>query len=236
MTNSAISTEASVTMESSRWERFAAPTAIIAGWVLVVAAYRFHVVASAVFLCVGWASLVLTAKLLWSSLFAAATEQELGEPSQLELGQSRRGDLAREKRALLRAIKDAEFDREMGKTSEDEAAQIIRVYRARAIEVLRELEQPPDGADPTDAAELIERELAARLGQPAGAPAAASKGGTSSGDSGAADGFTTAGESAAAAAGAARPARAAACSACQTDNDPDAVFCKLCGTRIAEAP
>ena len=49
-------------------------------------------------------------------------------------------ELREEKRRVLRAIKELEFDHAMGKLSADDYKQIGDRYRLRAIEVIRELE------------------------------------------------------------------------------------------------
>jgi hypothetical protein len=54
------------------------------------------------------------------------------------------GELREEKRRVLRAIKELEFDHAMGKLSAEDFKQIGDRYRLRAIEVIRELE-PLDG-------------------------------------------------------------------------------------------
>jgi len=55
-------------------------------------------------------------------------------------------ELREEKRRVLRAIKELEFDHAMGKLSDQDFKQIGDRYRLRAIEVIRELE-PSEGAE-----------------------------------------------------------------------------------------
>jgi hypothetical protein len=73
-----------------------------------------------------------------------------------------RGELEREKRTLLKSIKEAEFDLAMGKLSKLDAEQLITMYRARAIEVIKALEEIDAGTAETPR-QKIEREVAARL-------------------------------------------------------------------------
>ena len=73
------------------------------------------------------------------------------------LGGRTRAALEREKTLVLRAIKDLEFDRAMGKVSEKDFAEMSTRLRGRAAGLLRELER---GASYRDA---IERELASRV-------------------------------------------------------------------------
>ena len=102
-----------------------------------------------------------------------------------------RADLEREKALILRSIKELEFDRAMGKLSQQDFDQMSDRLRARAMRIMKQLE-----AGSSLYRDQIERDLAARIGGAA-------------------------------------PSRPAAC-ACGTANDPDAKFCKTCGTKLAE--
>lgn len=150
----------------TRSEALAAGTLVVAGWILILAINRWHLGAPQVFLCLGWLSIVAAGRLLWMSAMRAGNELE-GLPEELEpMDGMGAGDLEREKRALLKAIKEVEFDRELGKMSDEDADEIVRVYRARAIEILKLLdggaaERPLDTSEPID--QVIEREVRARL-------------------------------------------------------------------------
>jgi type VI protein secretion system component VasK len=61
-----------------------------------------------------------------------------------ELGASNLAELREDKRRLLRAIKELEFDHEMGKLSDEDFREIGDRYRLRAIEVLRLLDEGGD--------------------------------------------------------------------------------------------
>lgn len=119
-----------------------------------------------------------------------------------------RASLEREKTLVLRSIKELEFDRAMGKLSDQDFQEMGGRLRARAISLLKQLDD--DGAGYRI---LIERELQARLrvrtaaGDPARPVTTPAFAGTSQ--------------------------SAAACS-CGLLNDPDAVFCKRCGLRLPE--
>ncbi len=52
-----------------------------------------------------------------------------------------RGALEEEKKSILRAIKDLEYEHEVGKISDDDHARLMSAYRARAKSVLAELER-----------------------------------------------------------------------------------------------
>lgn len=153
----------------------------------------------------------------WRTLAPLTRPEEPKGPE--VVGGRTRAALEREKTLVLRSIKDLEFDHAMGKIAEKDFVEMGARLRARAARLLRQLDS---GADYR---EQIEKEIARRVGAgPEGPayeknvgrvvkPAAASK---------APVGDTTSG-------GAAR-----AC-ACGVTNDPDARFCKGCGTKLEAA-
>lgn len=115
--------------------------------------------------------------------------------------------LLHEKQELLTAIRDVRQEHDLGKVSDADFARLEQGYRARAREVLRELEEQlsPYRAS---AEQLIEKALGGAL--PATSSAVASP------------------------AVEAPPVLASGvCSRCKTSNDRDAVFCKKCGERIS---
>jgi hypothetical protein len=120
------------------------------------------------------------------------------------LSERSRAVLTREKTLALRALKDLEFDRSMGKVSPADFEEMSRRLRLRAMSLMKQLDEDASGYKT-----IIERELSSRLAargvQPA-VPAAAE----------------IAPEV---------PAASAVC-ACGTTNDPDAAFCKRCGSRL----
>lgn len=122
------------------------------------------------------------------------------------VGERTRAALEREKMLALRALKELEFDRAMGKLSDADWREMSGRLRARAARLMRQLD-----AGAGYRAE-IERELAARLGNRSAAPPAPPT----------------------AAALPARPAEAArrSCGECATVNDADARFCKRCGAAL----
>ena len=87
-----------------------------------------------------------------------------GEDRTSMIGQRTRAALEREKMLALRAIKELEFDRAMGKLSDADWQEMSGRLRARAARLMRQLDA---GAGYR---EQIERDLAKRLGAP---PAAA---------------------------------------------------------------
>ena len=119
-----------------------------------------------------------------------------------------RAALVREKDELLAAIRELRFEHELGKVSQADFERLEQRYRARAREVLRELDQQIEPYR-ARAGALLEQALAgAPIADAAVAPAAAI----------------------------APPASntAPACIQCGTGNDPDALFCKKCGRRMRE--
>jgi hypothetical protein len=78
-----------------------------------------------------------------------------------------RGDLEREKQLVMRSIKELEFDRAMGKVSPSDFDEMVGRLRARAIGIMKQLDQ---GGSAYRA--VIEKELAARIGRPVTLPPA----------------------------------------------------------------
>jgi ribosomal protein L40E len=108
------------------------------------------------------------------------------------VGQRLRVLLEQDKALALRTIKELEFDRAMGKISDEDFREMSIRLRARAARLMKQL----DAGGGYRA--QIERDLAKRLGDTAE-----------------------------------KPERAAhVCAKCATANDPDARFCKSCGTQL----
>lgn len=186
------------------------PTVRIPAWVApvaaaaVVAIYVFGVAragagAGSLMLVAAGAAFGWTARTLWLTLQPLSTDHlDVGDQT-IAHGRRRR-ELEREKQLVIKALKELEFDRDMGKIGAADYENIAGRFRARARRILQELEGTGD------VREMIERELRSRLGADApvkAAPAAA--------------------------------AATRACIACETQNDPDATFCKRCGARLEGA-
>jgi hypothetical protein len=121
---------------------------LLLGWVFITWQNKFHITAPTFFVCVGYLAVVMTVVNLWRTGASAMAIEQSGEWAR-PLGA--RGELEREKKTLLKAIKEAEFDFEMGKLSKADADGMIQTYRARAIEVIKQLERFADediNADP----------------------------------------------------------------------------------------
>jgi hypothetical protein len=141
----------------------------------------------------------------------AADPESLSEP----LSSRARAALEREKALVLRSLKELEFDQAMGKLSPRDFDDMSSRLRARALLLIKQLDEGGSGYRG-----IIERELQARM---AGKGAAAI-----------ADPAPEATDPVDAADDELPPAEAApgTCPACATVNDADAAFCKRCGTRL----
>ena len=124
-----------------------------------------------------------------AALFTVLTAIAGRSSAETGVSGSVRETLEREKLLTLRSIKDLEFDRAMGKVSAADAAPLEARLRARAIDIMRQLD------DRASLRARIEKDLAQRqaIGH--------------------------------------RPQATGLCT-CGTANDPDAKFCKLCGSRL----
>jgi hypothetical protein len=133
---------------------------LIIGWGFILMANGFHLTAPVVFVCLGYLAGVAAVYSLFRT-GAAATGAEDGDEAGWGRPVGARAELEREKKALLKAIKEAEFDLQMGKLSKADAEAMIGAYRAQALAVIREIDRK-DG-DAASVREQIDREVRARL-------------------------------------------------------------------------
>jgi hypothetical protein len=131
---------------------------------------------------------------------------ELSAPAAEAISGRARQVLEREKLLTLRALKDLEFDRSMGRMSQADFDEMTARLRARAVALIKQLDEDGSGYR-----SLIERELAARLASQKGAPAAPAIEPVE------------------------EPTLLPGVCPCGTANDPDAIFCKRCGARLQTA-
>ncbi len=97
----------------------------------------------------------LLASLLFLAVLAYVANPLLRPPRQREKEEGE-GELLSRKEALLSAIKELQFDYELGNLSPQEHRELEEKYKARAMGVLRELDHPSPGGK-----EELEREIAA---------------------------------------------------------------------------
>jgi hypothetical protein len=140
----------------------------VVGWILILYVNQWHLGVPAVMLCLGWVALLAVGRFLWQAGVSAAVEGERGDDEGFDIAPTRRDELMREKRVLLKALKELEFDHQMGKLSAVDAETIRQLYRGRAIDIIKQLETMGEGetAGADDAASIrdeIDRELRARL-------------------------------------------------------------------------
>lgn len=135
------------------------------------------------------------------------TVAEFTEATEM-VGSRTRAAVEREKTLVLRSLKELEFDRAMGKVSEKDFQEMASRLRARAINLMKQLDIETPGYR-----DLIERELEARLQQSTvESPPSTVEGQRSRVER--------------------RAGSPSTCSECGTPNDQDARFCKGCGSAL----
>jgi hypothetical protein len=139
------------------------------------------------------------------------------------VGGRTRAALEREKTLVLRSIKELEFDYAMKKIAKSDFDEMSTRLRARALGLMRQI-------DAGGYKSVIEQELNTRLGAAgaAGLPAVARLASPGRAEVGAAHEDLSERRELGPA------VSATACVACGVINDPDALFCKRCGSRIAD--
>jgi|GEM_PF-3439939 len=174
-------------------------------------------------LALGW--------VLWLIYHAVSALAEDLPPEEIVAATGRRRkELERDKQALLKALKELEFDHQMGKVSDADFKDLSANYRARAVRVMRQLDLTDAGADYH---KLIERDLRQRLAGTKKAPEAPTAAPTAEEEATAATPPPDAvvDPPADIVASGDRPQ----CVACNTANDADAAFCKKCGKPLQAA-
>jgi hypothetical protein len=148
--------------ESMRWIwRGIAALTLVSGWAFILVHNKFNVTVPVIVVMLAYLAVVATLMNLWRVGAAAVAPEDAGEEAWARpLGH--KGELEKEKKTLLKAIKEAEFDHAMGKLSKSDVDQLIREYRARAIEVIKELDRLAEG-EAGSARDRIKREVAARV-------------------------------------------------------------------------
>lgn len=197
--------------------------------------------------------LVTVIAMFWGSLRTLLGETPLSGADAYAIGAPPRAE-EEQKRAVLRALKDLEFERSVGKISEEDYRALVAKYRAEAKRLLQALDQ--SAAPGRERAEVLVQRRLKQLGL-----LEAESEETNEDEDGATDEADEAAEAPKAEAKAApepakeeadeaprkpkkkkkakKPAQASdeaaaqrACDACGTENDEDALFCKKCGARM----
>lgn len=158
-------------------------------------------------LVVAGGALILCLRTLYRLVIALARPDVRAVLDRADLAaEAGRRELRDEKKRILRAIKELDFDRAMGKISQADYDRVRQGYRLRAVDVMRALDEAP-ALHP----DLL-RDLDARHGS----------------GSGPASPVAVAPQAHAPPAASSRT-----CGACEGTNDPDAKFCKHCGKELA---
>lgn len=187
------------------------------GWMFIAHAHRWHLTPSVIVLCLAWTAVVGAGYTLVRAGNALLDEV----PDDWFTAGGTHAELEREKKSLVRAIKEIEFDRDTGKLSAADAAALLAAYRGRAIEVIKVLDQGATGLSPRERV-LAELKARAQVDRQAGnakakaKAAKAGKGGKTATATATAAATATATETATATAAVTETATAAEASAAET--------------------
>jgi len=201
--------------------RWAAPLTTL--FAAIIAGTLFGV--QLVVLTLAAAALLLVIWLLWSSVQALAGESELTFEEAFSLGA--RSAEEEQKRAVLRALKDLEYERSVGKISEEDYHDYAARYRAEAKRLIQSLDE-----NLAEGRKQVEQELERRLSKPVSKAKQADSSGSSAEADAGTEGERTSDHSLPPTPNAQATHE---CPACQVKNELDARFCKACGKSMAEA-
>ncbi|MEB2313951.1 MAG: zinc ribbon domain-containing protein [Sorangiineae bacterium] len=195
-------------------ERRLSPTAlraaaIAAGGIAIIVAGASSGLATALLVAAG-GTLLAAITLSWGSLQDLSGDAELSLDE--ALGMAAPSAEEEQKRAVLRALKDLEYERAVGKISEEDYAEFTARYRQEARALLQSLD-----ASEAELRARAQKALEARLSR------------ASEDESADHAAKSSAGERAARKSSAAPPR----CPACERPNDADARFCKHCGASLS---
>jgi len=207
--------------------RWAAPLLTLLAAIIAGTLYGVQLVV----LTLAAAALLLVIWLLWSSVQALAGQSDLTFEEAFSLGA--RSAEEEQKRAVLRALKDLEYERSVGKISDDDYRDYAARYRADAKRLIQSLDE-----NLAEGRQQVEQELARRLAKKSlRTPRNSGAGESESSDSVAPDAEPSARESAPSEPEPEPELSAASreCATCHVKNEQDARFCKGCGKSMAEA-
>ncbi len=141
---------------------------LLAGWTLILNKNQwglspFFISPGAVFMCIAWVGVLGATYFLWRSGMTAASESDVDEEAYWR-PVGKRTELESEKKTLLKAIKEIEFDHNLGKMSDADAKMLTQVYRQRAIAVIKAIDELGDeDAASASLRDKIDRDVKARL-------------------------------------------------------------------------
>ena len=165
--------------------------------------------------------LLSTIALFWASLRTLSGDAPL--PRDLEAMAARAGTsgpAAEEKRRVLRALKDLEHEHAIGKIDDADYAEVAERYRNDAKVLMREMDGQLDPLRER-AEEIARAHLKKRRIGVAAEPVLAAADTANDSDASGPEVATVGGR--------------VACPGCETSNEPDAAFCKKCGTSLLRA-
>jgi hypothetical protein len=180
-------------------------------------------------------ALVAVIAIFWASLRLLLGETPLSGADAYALGAPRAEE--EQKQSVLRALKDLEFERSVGKISEEDYAELVTKYRAEAKRLLRLLDEEAQPRREHVEALVAKRLRRAGLADDLVQRVSARRGGDAARDEEDAD--ADAGADADTDTGADADTdtdvapKTGACASCGTVNDADAVFCKKCGVKCS---
>lgn len=186
--------------------RIALPALVIA----IVTATGFTRGLPTALLVLAAGALILVIALIWASVQSLTGQAPLTLDDAMSLAAPRAEE--EQKRAVLRALKDLEYERSVGKITEEDYAELSARYRRQAKELLRSLDESLAPGRERVAA-LVEARLAG-VEVPAEKPKKRRK-------------------KAAVPEGDAPRTPTRRCLACEVKNELDARFCKGCGAALA---
>jgi hypothetical protein len=151
--------------DNMRWVRRGSVLAVLLiGWIFILVTNHFRITPPVVFVCLGYLAGVCAIYTLYRTGATAVTEtNEADDAMSWDKPMGALDELHREKRALLKAIKESEFDLQMGKLSQNDADAMIAIYRGRAIEVIKEIEVQETAGETGTVRDRILREARARI-------------------------------------------------------------------------
>jgi len=204
--------------------RWAAPLVTLLAAIIAGTVYGVQLVV----LILAGGALLLVIWLLWSSVQALTGESELTFEEAFSMGA--RTAEEEQKRAVLRALKDLEYERSVGKISDEDYHEYAARYRTEAKRLIQGLEEHL-----ADGRKQVEAELERRLSKKPSKskPEAAPKsdpGRESEPEEDESDALPSAPSNADQETPATRE-----CPECQVKNELDARFCKACGKSMAAA-